>query len=157
MAAQLKATRIDMKTLRQIGSRKIGLLALFAILAFTRLSYGAEDVAFFEKRYQTKLSDVKPIQEYDDPDKFYSAIAKQLGIPELAMEAAAKKFGWQKDDGKATKAIVKRAPGKWQVMILRFAISTNTKKPDPATLQMKAVAIDDDKNVTFPEMEEKKP
>ena len=157
MAAQLKATHTDMKTLRQIGSRKIGLLALFSILAFARLSYGAEDVAFFEKRYQTKISGVKPIQEYDDPDKFYSAIAKQLGIPELAMEAAAQKFGRRKDDGKASQAIVKRAPGQWQVMLLRFAISPDTKKPDPTTMQMKAVVIDDDKKVIFPEMKEKKP
>ena len=157
MAAQLKATHTHMKTLRQIGSRKTGLLALFSILAFARLSYGAEDVAFYEKKYQTKISGVKPIQEYDDPDKFYSAIARQLGIPELAMEAAARKFGWKKDDGKRSGAIVGRTPGQWQVMISRIAISPATKRPDPATIEVKMVCIDDDKKVTFPEMKEKKP
>jgi hypothetical protein len=44
MALQLKATCIDMKTLRHIGSRKIGILPPFSMLAFARLSYGAEDV-----------------------------------------------------------------------------------------------------------------
>ena len=110
MAAQLKATHTDMNTLRQIGSRKIGLLAFFSILALTRVSYGAEDVAFFEKKYQTKITGVKAIEEYDDPDKFYSAIAKQLGIPQLAMEAAAQKFGWKKDDGKLYGAMVGLTP-----------------------------------------------
>ena len=79
MAAQLKATRMNMKTLRQIVSRKIGLLALFFILAFAWLSHGAEDVAFFEQKYQTKITGVKAIEEYDDPDKFYSATAAPGG------------------------------------------------------------------------------
>src|SRR5512135_3231988 len=64
-----------------------------------------EDVAFFEKKYQKKITGVKPKGEYADPDQFYSAIAVQLGIPEIAWEAAAKKFGWKKDDGKVTKTM----------------------------------------------------
>jgi hypothetical protein len=42
-----------------------------------------EDLAFFEKRYKKKFTDVKPKGEYPDPDQFYSAIAKELGISVL--------------------------------------------------------------------------
>jgi hypothetical protein len=100
-----------------------------------------EDVAFFEKKYQKKITGVKPKGEYADPDQFYSAIAVQLGIPEIAWEAAAAKFGWKKDDGKVTKTMVKGGPtagggqGTWDVMFLRFALNPETKKPDPASMQ----------------------
>ncbi|HOC01403.1 MAG TPA: hypothetical protein PKM43_21970, partial [Verrucomicrobiota bacterium] len=33
-----------------------------------------EDVAFFEQKYQKKITGVKPKGEYSDPDQFYSAI-----------------------------------------------------------------------------------
>ncbi|MFN7341714.1 MAG: hypothetical protein ACK5TA_00095, partial [bacterium] len=29
-----------------------------------------EDIAFFEKKYQRKITGVKPKSEYDDPDQF---------------------------------------------------------------------------------------
>jgi hypothetical protein len=35
-----------------------------------------EDIAYFEKKYRKKITGVKPIGEYADPDQFYSAIAK---------------------------------------------------------------------------------
>jgi hypothetical protein len=117
-----------------------------------------EDVAFFEKKYQKKITGVKPKGEYADPDQFYSAIAVQLGIPEIAWEAAAAKFGWKKDDGKVTKAIVKGGPttgggqGTWDVMILRFVLNPETKKPDPASMQQVMVQLDYDGNVKFPEI-----
>ena len=38
-----------------------------------------EDVAFFEKKYQKKITGVKPKGEYSDPDQFYSAIGEAVG------------------------------------------------------------------------------
>lgn len=80
-----------------------------------------EDAVFFEQRYQTRITGVKPIEEYDDPDTFYSEIAKQLGIPKIAYEAAAAEFGWKPDDAMLTQAKVGRTRGQWQVMIVRAA------------------------------------
>ena len=114
-----------------------------------------EDVAFFERKYQRKITGVKPKNEYDDPDAFYSAIAVQLGVPEVAWEAAAAKFGWKKDDGKVTKSIVKGGPtadggqGKWDVMIFRAALNPDTEKPDPAAIEIKIVQIDYDGGIKF--------
>lgn len=116
-----------------------------------------EDVAFFEKKYQKKITGVKSKGEYADPDQFYSAIAEQLGIPEIAWEAAAAKFGWKKDDGKVTKSMVKGGPtaaggqGTWDVMFFRFAVNPDTKKPDPATIETKMVQLDYEGGVKFPE------
>jgi hypothetical protein len=85
----------------------------------------------------------------------YSAIAVQLGIPEVAWEAAAAKFGWKKDDGKFTKAMVKGGPtagggqGTWDVMFFRFAVNPETKKPDPASIESKMVQINYDGGIQF--------
>jgi hypothetical protein len=117
-----------------------------------------EDVAFFEKKYQKKITGVKPKSEYPDPDEFYSAIGQQLGIPEIAWKAAAEKFGWKKDDGINTFTMLKGGPtagggqGTWDVMFIRSKINPETKKPDPATLQQVMVQIDYDGNITFPEI-----
>lgn len=117
-----------------------------------------EDVAFFEKKYQKEITGVKPKGEYADPDQFYSAIAKQLDIPEIAWKAAAAKFGWKKDDGKVTKTMVKGGPtagggqGTWDVMFFRFAVNPETKKPDPASIESKMVQLDYDGNIKFPEI-----
>ena len=117
-----------------------------------------EDVAFFERKYQKKITGVKPKGEYSDPDQFYSAIAEQLGIPEIAWEAAAAKFGWKKDDGKVTKTMVKGGPtagggqGTWDVMFFRFAVNPETKKPDPASMEARWCRLDYDGNIKFPEI-----
>jgi hypothetical protein len=117
-----------------------------------------EDVAFFEKKYQKKITGVKPKGEYSDPDQFYSAIAKQLGIPEIAWKAAAEKFGWKKDEGKQTFTMLKGGPtagggqGTWDVMFIRSTINPETKKPDPATMEQVMVQLDYDGNIKFPEI-----
>ena len=117
-----------------------------------------EDVAFFEKKYQKKITGVKPKGEYPDPDQFYSAIGKQLGIPEIAWNAAAAKFGWKKDDGKQIFTMLKGGPvagaaqGSWDVLFIRSAINPETKKPDPASMEQVMVQLDYDGNVTFPEI-----
>lgn len=124
----------------------------------TQQSIPEEDVAFFEKKYQRKLTGVKPKNEYSDPDQFYSAIGEQLGIPEIAWRAAAEKFGWRKDDGKQTFTMLKGGPtaggrqGTWDVMFIRFVANPETKEPDPATLEQVMVQIDYDGNIEFPEV-----
>lgn len=101
---------------------------------------------------------MKPKGEYSDPDQFYSAIAVQLGIPEIAWEAAAAKLGWKKDEGKVTQSMVKGGPtaaggqGTWDVMFIRFAVNPETKRPDPATMEQVMVQIDYDGNIKFPEI-----
>jgi hypothetical protein len=117
-----------------------------------------EDVAFFETKYQKKITGVKPKNEYSDPDQFYSAIGKQLGIPEIAWKAAAEKFGWKRDDGKHTFTMLKGGPtteggqGTWDVMFIRYTVNPETKKPDPATMEQVMVQLDYDGNVKFPEI-----
>ncbi|MBL8891443.1 MAG: hypothetical protein JNL67_15800 [Planctomycetaceae bacterium] len=117
-----------------------------------------EDLAFFEKKYKMKITGVKPKGEYSDPDHFYSAIAKELGIPEIAWQAASEKFGWRKDDGRHTFTMLKGGPtaeggeGTWDVMFIRSTINAETKKPDPATIEQVMVQIDYDGNITFPKI-----
>ena len=117
-----------------------------------------EDVAFFEKKYQKKITGVKSKDEYSDPDQFYSAIGKQLGIPEIAWQAAAEKFGWKKDDGRQTFTILKGGPtaggrqGSWDVLFIRSMINPETKRPDPASVEQVMVQIDYDGNITFPKI-----
>lgn len=117
-----------------------------------------EDVAFFEKKYRRQITGVKPMRDYSDPDQFYSAIGKQLGIPEVAWQAAAEKYGWKKDDGKHTFTMLKGGPvagggpGTWDVMFIRSKINPATNRPDPATLEQVMVQVDYDGNITFPEI-----
>lgn len=136
-----------------------------------------DDIAYFEKRYAIKLDGVRPMAEYDDPDKFYSAIATKLGIPALAGEAAAKELGWGPDTQLSPPgAIVKRGPGgPWEVMVFRFPltkrgggdhweirppVTKDGKKPDPAALASGMISvlvrIDDDKKVLSIEKQDHK-
>lgn len=114
-----------------------------------------EDVAFFEKKYQRKIVGVKPINDYSDPDQFYTAIATQLGIPDIARQAAFTKYGWKEADGKITQIMVKGGPtfdggpGKWDVMFFRAELDPETKKPIPASIETKMVQIDYDGHITF--------
>ncbi len=117
-----------------------------------------EDLAFFEKRYKKKFTDVKPKGEYPDPDQFYSAIAKELGISEIAWKAAVEKFGWKKEDGRNIFAMLKGGPtsdggeGTWDVLFIRSKINPMTKRPDPASVEQVMVQIDYDGNVSFPKI-----
>ena len=123
-----------------------------------QLAAEEEDVAFFEKKYRRKITGVKPKNEYSDPDQFYSAIGKQLGIPEVAWKAAAEKYGWKPDDDKHTFTMLKGGPaagggqGTWDVMFIRSKINPETQQPDPATLEQVMVQVDYDGNITFPEL-----
>jgi len=116
-----------------------------------------EDVSFFEKKYKRKIVGVRPINEYSDPDEFYSAIAKQLGIADIARQAAFAKYGWSEDDGKFTKVMLKGGPtaggaqGRWDVMFFRAELDPETKKPIPASIETRMVQVDYDGHITFPE------
>ena len=79
-------------------------------------------VEFFEKLYDTKIKGVKPIEEYQDPDTFYSEIAKQVGIPEVVYEAVEKKFGWKNDDKNFLALMIKGGGNSddWGVMVTRI-------------------------------------
>lgn len=116
-----------------------------------------EDVSFFEKKYKRKIVGVRPINEYSDPDEFYSAIAKQLGIADIARQAAFTKYGWSDDDGKFTKMMVKGGPaagggqGKWDVMFFRAELDLETKRPIPGSIETRMVQIDYDGHITFPD------
>jgi hypothetical protein len=138
------------------GAAKEALAARKLVVEHQAQPAAEEDVAFFEKKYQKKITGVKPKGEYSDPDQFYSAIGKQLGIPEIAWQAAAEKFGWKKDDGKQTFTMLKGGPtagggqGTWDVMFMRYTINPQTQKPDPASMQQVMVQIDYDGNVEIP-------
>ncbi|MDP6858353.1 MAG: hypothetical protein QF426_00905, partial [Verrucomicrobiales bacterium] len=71
---------------------KMPLLALsFFIINSFFVAYGCDekeprtrDVQFYEKHYNVQIKGVKPIEEYSDPDQYFTAIARQVGIPQLA-------------------------------------------------------------------------
>ena len=98
---------------------------LFPLLGFSESLKPAEDrrkVEFFEKLYGSKIKGVKPIDEYQDPDTFYSEIAKQVGIPEIVYEAVEKKFGWKNDEENFLALMIKGGGNSddWGVMVTRI-------------------------------------
>ena len=98
---------------------------LFPLLGFSESLKPAEDrrkVEFFEKLYGSKIKGVKPIDEYQDPDTFYSEIAKQVGIPEIVYEAVEKKFGWKNDEENFLAMMIKGGGNSddWGVMVTKI-------------------------------------
>ena len=146
---------------------KIQLLIIFTFLNISSLMMiqGAEEepkrgtVQFYEKLYKTKINGVKPIGEYSDPDQFFTAIARQVGIPKLAFEAVEKKFGWKASEDVFLNAVVKGSSlqDDWGVMVFRF----NKKSIEPMQkkmgMEMKFVTIDYEGKISFPEEKKKKP
>ena len=116
-------------------------------------------VEFFEKLYKMKIEGVKPLEEYDDPDSFYSAIAKQVGIPKKAFDAVEKKYGWKQNDKFFLSAMVKGGwdGDDWGVMVTKFpaALKEAKSKKEKMKLlegmEMKMVVIGYDGAVSFPE------
>lgn len=116
-------------------------------------------VEFFEKLYKQKITGVKPLEDYDDPDQFYAAIAQQVGIPQRAFEALEKRFGWKQSDEFFMAAIVKGgwdAPY-WGVMVSRFptalkqAKTMEERKALMQKMESKFVVIDYDGKASFPQ------
>ena len=150
-------------------------ILLFPPLGFSEPLKPSEDrrkVEFFEKLYDTTITGIKPIGEYDDPDTFYSEIAKQVGIPEIVYEAVEKKFGWKNDD-KSFLALMIKGGGNsddWGVMVTRIPNSikgfkeeimrtkSEAEKKEIKTkmldvlkdMEMKMVVIGYDGKVSFP-------
>ena len=108
------------------------LLSLFALLLLCSFSFGKEDdrtkVEFFEKLYKTKITGVKLLEEYPDPDQFYSAIAKQVGIPQIAYKAVEEKFGWKNDDDNFLLLMIKGGANNdaWGVMVIKVPSALKT-------------------------------
>jgi hypothetical protein len=113
---------------------------------------GEEDIAFFEKKYQKKITGVKPKSEYADPDAFYTAIGQQLGIPEISWKAVAKEYGWKKSDVSSIDTLLRGGPvagagqGSWDVLFMRSKIDPETKKPYPGSTRQMMVQMDYDGN-----------
>ena len=148
---------------------------LFPLLGFSESLKPSEDrkkVEFFEKLYGKKIMGIKSIEEYKDPDTFYSEIAKQVGIPEIVYEAVEKKFGWKNDD-KSFLALMIKGGGNsddWGVMVTRIPNSikgfkeeimstrSEAEKKEIKTkmldvlkdMEMKMVVIGYDGKVSFP-------
>ena len=122
-------------------------------------------VEFFEKLYKTKIVGVKLLEDYPDPDQFYSAIAKQVGIPKIAFDAVEKKFGWKHNEKYFLYAMVKGGWGAddWGVMVTRFPMGLKTAKSKEETMkllkemEMRMVVIGYDGTVTFPKEKKKEP
>ena len=161
---------------------KIQLLIIFTFLNISSLMMiqGAEEepkrgtVQFYEKLYKTKINGVKSIGEYSDPDQFFTAIARQVGIPKLAFEAVEKKFGWKASEDVFLNAVVKGSSVQddWGVMVFRFnKKSIEQMQKDRAAgksipreemkkkmgMEMKFVTIDYEGKISFPEEKKKKP
>ena len=89
---------------------------IYIFCAFTQMGLSqAEDLDFFEKKYESIISGVKPIGEYSDPDSYYTAIASKLGIFGKAYYAVFQKFGWSKGPNKTHSAKLTRAEGAGRV------------------------------------------
>ncbi len=152
-------------------------LSFFIINSFL-VAYGCDEkepergtVQFFEKIYKTKIEGVKPIQEYSDPDQFYTAIARQVGIPQLAFKAVEEKFGWKQSEEFHLNAMVKGSSieDDWGVMVVRFSKKVAeqirndkaagkpiSKEIAKSAMEMKFVVIDYDGKISFPEEKKKK-
>jgi hypothetical protein len=152
--------------------RAVSLLLLIVVIASVlprpaEATDPADDpkrVEFFEKLYKQEITGVKPLEDYDDPDQFYAAIAQQVGIPQLAFEALEKRFGWKQSDEFFMAAIVKGgwdAPY-WGVMVSRFptalkqAKTVEERKALLKKMESKFVVIDYDGKASFPQEDKSK-
>ena len=103
---------------------------LFPLLGFSESLKPSQDrkkVEFFEKLYDTKIKGVKLFHEYQDPDTFYSEIAKQVGIPEVVHKAVEEKYGWKNDDENFLLLMIKGGGSNdaWGVMVTKVPSALN--------------------------------
>ena len=140
-------------------------MACLLFVSFSNAADPSSDrskVEFFEKLYKTKIVGVKLLEEYPDPDQFYSAIAKQVGIPEVTYKAVEEKYGW-KNDEKNFLALMIKGGGRsddWGVMVTKFPRGLkNAKGKEEAKkllkdMEMKMVVVGYDGKVSFPEFKD---
>ncbi len=122
------------------------------IVASEDLNYfnATEDLFFFRQRYNMDFLEVKPISDYDDPDQFYSAVAKELNILGKVYEVLLVRYQWSKEDGSHIKrAIIRRANGCWLVLVYRFQLNLDTKKVNKKTMEQRWVAINDNREAVY--------
>jgi len=130
------------------------------------------DVQFYGKHYNVQIKGVKPIEEYSDPDQYFTAIARQVGIPQLAFKAVEEKFGWKQSEEFHLNAMVKGSSieDDWGVMVVRFSkkVAEQIRKDKAAgkltskeiaknAMEMKFVVIDYDGNISFPQEKKNSP
>ena len=146
------------------------LLSLFVGLLFAHFAHADEassdrtKVEFFEKLYKTKIVGVKLLEEYPDPDQFYSAIAKQVGIPKITYKAVEEKYGWKNDEKNFLALMIKGGGSSddWGVMVTKFPMGLKTAKNKEETMkllkkmEMKMVVIGYDGKISFPEKKKRK-
>ena len=150
-----------------INNLLFSLFAGFLLAHFSHADDPSSDrkkVEFFEKLYKTKIVGVKLLEEYPDPDQFYSAIAKQVGIPEITRKAVEEKYGW-KDDEKNFLALMIKGGGSsddWGVVVTKFPMGLKTAKNKQEKMkllkkmEMKMVVIGYDGKISFPEKKKRK-
>ncbi len=109
----------------------------------------AQELSYFEEKYQTKLDGIAPKSEHKDLDRYYTEIASRLGIPSIAFAAVSEKYGWKKEDGKIIGGIVRRSEDKWRVLVYRMSKEENKNTPDMSTYTQRFVEIDDTKRVLY--------
>ena len=159
---------------------KMPLIALFFFITNSFLvAYGCDekeprtrDVQFYGKHYNVQIKGVKPIEEYSDPDQYFTAIARQVGIPQLAFKAVEEKFGWKQSEEFHLNAMVKGSSieDDWGVMVVRFSkkVAEQIRKDKAAgkltskeiaknAMEMKFVVIDYDGNISFPQEKKNSP
>ncbi len=118
-------------------------------------------VEFFERLYKMDIQGVKPYEEYQDPDTFYSEIARKVGIPQVAHTAVEKKFGWKQNDKRFSYATMIKGGGisrDWGVMVTRVPValqkaqSVEERKAICQLIEMKFVVIAYDGEISFPDV-----
>ena len=134
-------------------------------------------VEFFEKLYDTKIEGVKVLEEYSDPDQFYSAIAKQVGIPEVVHRAVVEKFGWKNDEENFLLLMIKGGGNNdaWGALVTKVPSVLNTLNANIEDakaeeekkkfiseriellkkIEMKIVVVGYDGTISFPEKKQK--
>ena len=95
-----------------------------------------------------------------DPDSFYSDIARKVGVPQVAHNAVEKKFGWKQNDKRFFYATMIKGGGAspdWGVMVTRIPValqkarSVEERKSFLQLMEMKFVVISYHGDISFPE------
>ena len=146
-------------------------LSFLSLLLLFTFSFGKEEnrrkIEFFEKLYNTKIEGVKLFEEYPDPDQFYSAIARQIWIPEIVYDAVKKKYGWQQNGDFFLSLMIKGGGSSddWGVIMTKFPtalkeIGPNATREEKMNLlkdmEMKMVVVGFDGEVSFPDFKDKR-
>jgi hypothetical protein len=127
------------------------IFSVFFILGSSILScFGvAQELSYFEEKYQTKLDGISPRSTHEDLDQYYTEIAKRLEIPRIAADAVSEKYGWRKEAGTVTRCIIRRSIDKWTIVVFRMHKGANRDAPDMNTYTQRFVQIDDTKRVLY--------